>query len=74
MLENNHSQKIYAILLRKKGTYTGSSVTQAFRNGKPSHDNGDHNTLPLGTSGSVSSLLAATLHQGNCYQLRDTYS
>jgi hypothetical protein len=47
------------------------SVTQIFHNGQPSHG-GDHkmsevmtSTLPKGTLGSVASLLAATLYQGN---------
>jgi hypothetical protein len=46
-------------------------VTQIFHNGQPSHD-GDRkifevmtSTLPKGTLGSVASLLAATLYQGN---------
>jgi hypothetical protein len=46
-------------------------VTQIFHNGLPSHG-GDRNifqvmtsTLPKGTLGSVASLLAATLYQGN---------
>jgi hypothetical protein len=46
-------------------------VTQIFHNGQPSHG-GDHkifevmtSTLPKGTLGSVASLLAATLYQGN---------
>ena len=53
------------------GTYPWSFVTQIFHNGKPSHV-GDRNifevitsTLPKGTLGSVASLLAATLYQGN---------
>ena len=53
------------------GTYSWSFVTQIFHNGQPSHD-GDHkmfevmtSTLPKGTLGSVASLLAATLYQGN---------
>jgi hypothetical protein len=48
-----------------------SFVTQIFHNGQPSHG-GDRNifevmtsTLPKGTLGSVASLLAATLYQGN---------
>jgi hypothetical protein len=46
-------------------------VTQIFHNGQPSHG-GDSktfevmtSTLPRGTCGSVVSLLAATLYQGN---------
>jgi hypothetical protein len=46
-------------------------VTQIFHNGQPSHG-GDRkifevmtSTLPKGTLGSVASLLAATLYQGN---------
>ena len=55
------------------GTYPWSFVTQIFHNGPPSHG-GDRNvfkvmtsTLPKGTLGSVPSLLAATLCQGNSY-------
>jgi hypothetical protein len=46
-------------------------VTQIFNNGQP-NDGGDRSifevmtsTLPKGTIGSVASLLAATLYQGN---------
>jgi hypothetical protein len=46
-------------------------VAQIFHNGQPSHG-GDHtifevmtSTLPKGTLGSVASLLAAILYQGN---------
>jgi hypothetical protein len=46
-------------------------VTQIFHSGQPSHG-GDHkisevmtSTLPKGTLGSVASLLAAILYQGN---------
>jgi len=53
------------------GTYPWSFVTQIFHNGQPSHD-GDRkifevmtSTLPNGTLGSVASLLAATVYQGN---------
>jgi hypothetical protein len=53
------------------GAYSWSFVTQIFHNGQPSHG-GDRNifevmtsTLPKGTLGSVASLLAATLYQGN---------
>jgi hypothetical protein len=53
------------------GTYPWSFVTQIFHNSQPSHG-GDHkifevmtSTLPKGTLGSVASLLAATLYQGN---------
>jgi hypothetical protein len=53
------------------GTYPWSFVTQIFHNGQPSH--GDDrkisevmtSILPKGTLGSVASLLAATLYQGN---------
>jgi hypothetical protein len=71
------------------GTYPWSFVTQIFHNGQPSHG-GDRNifevitsTLLKGTLGSVASLLAATLYQGNpdratssgiSYHLRDIYS
>ena len=53
------------------GTYPWSFVTHIFHNGQPSHG-GDRkifevmtSTLPKGTIGSVASLLAATLYQGN---------
>jgi hypothetical protein len=53
------------------GTYPWSFVTQIFHNGQPSHG-GDRkifevmtSTLPKGTIGSVASLLAAILYQGN---------
>ena len=53
------------------GTYQLSFVTHIFHNGQPSHG-GDRrifevmtSTLPKGTLGSVDSLLAATLYQGN---------
>ena len=53
------------------GTYPWSFVTQIFHNGQQSHG-GDRkifkvmtSTLPKGTLGSVVSLLAATLYQGN---------
>jgi hypothetical protein len=53
------------------GTYPWSFVTQIFHNGQPSHG-GDHkifevmnSTLPKGNLGSVASLLAAILYQGN---------
>ena len=53
------------------GTYPWSFVTQIFHNGQPSHG-GDGkifevmtSTLPKGTLGSVATLLAATLYQGN---------
>ena len=53
------------------GTYPWSFVTQIFHNGQSSHG-GDRkifevmtSTLPKGTLGSVTSLLAATLYQGN---------
>ena len=57
------------------GTYPWSFVTQIFHNGQPSHG-GDRkffevitSTLPKGTLGSVASLIAATLYQGNIYSL-----
>jgi hypothetical protein len=46
-------------------------VTQIFHNGQPSHGGNSKtfevmtSTLPRGTFGSVASLLAATLYQGN---------
>ena len=53
------------------GTYPWSFVTQIFHSGQPTHG-GDRkifevltSTLPNGTLGSVTSLLAATLYQGN---------
>ena len=53
------------------GTYPWSFVTQIYHNGQPSHG-GDRkifevmtSTLPKGTLGSVASLLAITLDQGN---------
>jgi hypothetical protein len=58
-------------VLTTSGTYPWSFVTQIFHNGQPSHG-GDRkifkvmtSTLPKGTLGSVASLLAATLYQGN---------
>jgi len=58
-------------VLTTSGTYPWSFVTQIFHNGQPSHD-GDRkifevmtSTLSKGALGSVSSLLAATLYQGN---------
>jgi len=58
-------------VLTTSGTYPGSFVTQIFHNGQPSHG-GDRkpfavktSTLPIGNLGSVASLLAATLYQGN---------
>jgi hypothetical protein len=53
------------------GTYPWSFVTQIFHNGQPSHGGNRKivevmtSTLPRGTLGSVASLLAATLYQGN---------
>jgi hypothetical protein len=51
-------------------TYSWSFVTQIFHNDQPSH--GERkifkemtSTLPRGTLGSVASLLAATIYQGN---------
>ena len=53
------------------GTYYASNVTHIFNNGQPSHG-GDGKTFevmmstqPRGTLGSVASLLATTLYQGN---------
>jgi hypothetical protein len=53
------------------GTYPWLFVTQIFHNGQPCHG-GDRtlfevmtSTSPKGTRGSVASLLAATLYQGN---------
>jgi hypothetical protein len=61
-----------------RGTYPWSFVTHIFHNGQPSHG-GDPNifevmtsTLPKGTLGSVASLLAATLYQGNPDRNRNT--
>jgi hypothetical protein len=58
-------------VLTTSGTYLWSFVIQIFHNVQPSHG-GDHtifeviaSTLPRGTIGSVASLLAATLYQGN---------
>jgi len=54
--------------LRQCGTYPWSFVTQVFHNGQPSHDTTFEvttSTYPRGTLGSVASLLAATLYQGN---------
>jgi hypothetical protein len=41
------------------GTYPWSFVTHIFHNGQPSHDG------PIGNLGSVASLLASTIYQGN---------
>jgi hypothetical protein len=53
------------------GTYSWSFVTQIFHNGQPNHG-GDRKTFevmistsPRGALGSVASLLAVTLYQGN---------
>jgi hypothetical protein len=58
-------------VLTTSGTYPWLFVTQIFHNGQPSHG-GDRkifevmtSTLPKGTIGSLASLLAATLYQGN---------
>ena len=58
-------------MLTTSGTYLWSFVTQIFHNGQPSYG-GDRkifevmtSILPKGTLGSVASLLAATLYQGN---------
>jgi hypothetical protein len=57
--------------LGRSGTYPCSFVTQIFHSGQPCHG-GDRKTFevitstwPRGTLGSVASLLAATLYQGN---------
>jgi hypothetical protein len=54
-------------------------VSQLFHNGQPSHG-GDRkifevmtSTLPKGTLGSVASLLAATLYQGNPDRTTDMF-
>jgi hypothetical protein len=55
----------------KSGTYSWSFVTHIFHNGQPSHGGNRKifevmtSTFPKGTLGSVVSLLAATLYQGN---------
>jgi hypothetical protein len=58
-------------VLTTSGTYPWSFVTQIFHSGQPSHA-GDRkafevitSTKPRGTLGSVASLLAAALYQGN---------
>jgi len=56
-------------VLTTSGTYPWSFVTQIFHNGQPSRV-GDSKTFAVmiylrGTLGSVTSLLTATLHQGN---------
>ena len=58
-------------MFKTSGKYPWSFVTQIFHNGQPSHA-GDRkifevmtSTLPKGTLGSVASLLAAALYQGN---------
>ena len=58
-------------MLATSGTYPWSFVTQIFQNGPPSHGGGRKtfevmtSSYPRGTLGSVTSLLAATLYQGN---------
>jgi hypothetical protein len=58
-------------VLATSGTYPWSFLTQIFHNGQPSHRGYRKivqvmtSTLPNGTLGSVASLLAATLYQGN---------
>ena len=58
-------------MLTTSGTYPWSFVTQIFQNGQPSHGGGRKifevmtSILPKGTLGSVATLLAATLYQGN---------
>jgi hypothetical protein len=61
-------------VLTTSGTYPWSFVTQIFLNGQPSHG-GDRkifevmtSNLPKGTLGSVASLLAAIIYQGNPYR------
>ena len=58
-------------MLTTSGTYPWSFISQIFHNGQPSHG-GDQktfkvmtSTLPKGTFGSVASLIASTLYQGN---------
>ena len=58
-------------MLTTSGTYPWSFVPQIFHNGQPSHG-GDSNIfemmtsiLPKGTLGSVATLLASTIYQGN---------
>ena len=72
--------------VKTSGTYPWSFVTQIFHNGQPSHGADRKifevmtSTLPTGTLGSVVSLLAATLYQGNpyssgiSYHLREIYT
>ena len=58
-------------VITTSGTYPWSFVTQIFQNGQPSHGGGCKSfevmtsILPKGTLGSVASLFAATLYQGN---------
>jgi hypothetical protein len=58
-------------VLTTSGTYPWSFVTQIFQNGQPSHGGGRKifevmtSILPKGTLGSVATLLAVTLFQGN---------
>ena len=65
--ESGKDQEVFTT----SGTFPGSFVTQIFHNGQPSHG-GDRkifevttSTLPKRILGSVASLLAATLYQGN---------
>ena len=58
-------------VLTPSGIYPWSFVTQIFDSGQPSHD-GDHttfevmtSTLPRAILGSITSLLAAIIYQGN---------
>ena len=51
-------------MLTKNGTYQWSFVTQIFHNGQPTFKVMT-STYPIGTLGSVASLLAATFYQGN---------
>ena len=51
-------------MLTKNGTYQWSFVTQIFHNGQPTFKVMT-STYPIGSLGSVASLLAATLYQGN---------
>jgi len=62
------------ILITTSGTYPWSFVAQTFLNGYPGHG-GDRKTFeamtstkPLGTLGSVASLVLAILYQGHFYR------
>jgi len=62
----SHERGKYREVFTTSGTYSWSFVTQLFHSGQPSHggDRDDFN-LTRGTLGSVVSLLAITLYQGN---------